>query len=119
MLQRMVRVEAHDKHGSLIEGARFNIYINGVFTASTEEGRGFATIHLDQPDADIRVEALYGKYRHDIRIAEDAHMIPIRFPEVEYVLDNPGSSQIPTWAYVVAVASGLFFLLKFQYKRRS
>ena len=65
MFQRVVRVEARDRDGALIEGARFNIYINNTLTAGTEGGDGFATVHVDNPNADIKVEALYDKYRRE------------------------------------------------------
>jgi hypothetical protein len=108
MLQRVVRVEARDRDGALIEGARFNIYINNTLTASTEGGNGFATVHVDNPKADIKVEALYDRYRREIRIAGNADVMPIRFPEVKYM---PADIKSQHKFETVAFYCGIVFLL--------
>jgi hypothetical protein len=98
---RVIRIEALDRDGALLEGAQFRVFIDSNPLAESQGGRGFITMQLQHTGAQIRAEASYGKYHHEVIIAESAETIPIVFPEVKYV---PVDQRFENIVFFVGVA---------------
>src|SRR5215510_2660633 len=105
--ERVVRIEALDMDGTLLEGARFKVYIDSTLCTETEKGNGFITVQIDQPGADISVEAFYDKYHHGVRIAGNADVVPIEFPEVKYVSNDQKAENIAFYFGIVFTLLGV------------
>lgn len=105
---RLVRVEALDKHGSLLTGAQFRVFVNGVFTAKTENGRGFCTVQAPNTNEIIEVEATYRKISKRSKIALGVETFPIYFDEIE-IKEN--SSDKTSISEILVFSIGVFFII--------